>query len=75
MAFAYAIPRTVGPAVVRNRLRRQLRVAVADLQRAGNLSPGAYLVVVRPGARGANMTTLKSWLSSANDKLQGTSEI
>jgi ribonuclease P protein component len=46
---AFAVPRRVGKAVVRNRLRRRLRVifAEADGDRAG---PGAYLVSVRPEA-------------------------
>ena len=48
---AYAIGRKVGPAVVRNRLRRQLRSAVRDLDRStGGLPAGAYLVTLRPEA-------------------------
>jgi ribonuclease P protein component len=38
---AYAVGRRVGGAVVRNRLRRRLRAAVAG---AGSIPPGAYLV-------------------------------
>lgn len=49
--FAYAIGRKVGPAVVRNRLRRRLRAAARDLDVAtGGLPTGAYLVVLRPEA-------------------------
>jgi ribonuclease P protein component len=48
---AYAIGRKVGPAVVRNRLRRRLRAAVRDIDVAsGGLATGAYLVTVRPEA-------------------------
>jgi ribonuclease P protein component len=48
---AYAIGRKVGPAVVRNRLRRRLREAVHDLDRTtGGLAPGAYLITLRPEA-------------------------
>lgn len=48
---AYAIGRKVGPAVVRNRLRRRLRAAVRDLDRStGGLATGAYLVSLRPAA-------------------------
>jgi ribonuclease P protein component len=68
-AVAYAIPRTVGSAVVRNRLRRQLRVAMSDLEQVGELAPAAYLIVVRPGARGADMRALREWLRAACDGL------
>jgi ribonuclease P protein component len=39
---AYAVGRRVGGSVVRNRVRRRLRAAVADI--SGSLRPGAYLV-------------------------------
>jgi RNase P protein component len=42
---AYALGRAIGPAVVRNRLRRQLRAQLADR----TLPPGLYLI-------GANST-------------------
>ena len=42
---AFAVPRKVGTAVVRNRLRRQVR---AHLGASGaDLAPGAYLVALR----------------------------
>ena len=44
---AFAISRRVGPAVVRNRIRRRLR---DELQRL-TLRPGAYLIGVAPAAR------------------------
>lgn len=44
--MAYAIGRAVGPAVVRNRLRRRLRAAV----RTSSLPPGYYLIGARPTA-------------------------
>ena len=40
----FAVGRTVGGAVVRNRIRRRLRAAFRELQRAGALPSGAYLV-------------------------------
>lgn len=43
---AFAVGRTVGTAVVRNRLRRQLRAALRELAPA----PGLYLVSVQPNA-------------------------
>ena len=41
---AYALGRATGPAVVRNRLRRQLRAVVAGAHRDALVSPGWYLV-------------------------------
>ena len=41
---AFAISRTVGGAVRRNRIRRRLRAALRELQAAGRLPAGAYLL-------------------------------
>lgn len=62
---AYAIGRRVGPAVVRNRLRRQLRAAVREIHRDGGLPPGAYLVSARPDAVGRPYRDLRSDLGAA----------
>jgi ribonuclease P protein component len=43
---AFAVGRQVGPAVVRNRVRRRLRAAAREL----DLGPGAYLVAAGPEA-------------------------
>jgi RNase P protein component len=43
---AYALGRAIGPAVVRNRLRRQLRAQLVDRQ----LPPGWYLIGANPTA-------------------------
>jgi len=43
---AYAIPRAVGPAVDRNRLRRRLRA----ITRVLDLEPGSYLFSAAPPA-------------------------
>jgi ribonuclease P protein component len=45
--IAYAIGKRVGKAVVRNRLRRQIRAVVDGMK---ELPTGAYLVAVSPGA-------------------------
>ena len=45
---AYAVGRRVGPAVVRNRIRRRLRHALAE-HRDLLVADGAYLVIPRPG--------------------------
>ena len=50
--MAYAIGRTVGSAVVRNRLRRRLRAVVAEL--AGSIPAGAWLIGA--GAAAADLT-------------------
>ena len=63
---AYAIGRRVGPAVVRNRLRRQLRAAVREIDRStGGLAPGAYLVSLRPEAVGRSYDELRGHLGAA----------
>ena len=64
-AVAFAISRRVGGAVVRNRLRRQLRVASSDAADRAELGPGWYLVMVAPDAAGADMTTLSGHLRAA----------
>jgi ribonuclease P protein component len=53
---AYAIPRRVGSAVARNRLRRRLRAAVDEV--AGELSPGAYLISPEPSAASMDFVDL-----------------
>ncbi len=40
----FALGRSVGGAVVRNRVRRRLRAALRELQAAGRLPAGAYLL-------------------------------
>jgi ribonuclease P protein component len=40
----FAIGRSVGSAVVRNRVRRRLRAALRELRAAGRLPGGAYLL-------------------------------
>lgn len=44
----FALPRAVGPAVVRNRLRRQIRGITAGLAAEGRLPTGAWLFIGRP---------------------------
>ena len=63
-AFAYAVSRRVGPAVVRNRLRRQLRAAAVEIDADQPVRPAWYLVVVHPSARGTGYRDLLSALRS-----------
>jgi len=59
---AYAVGKRVGKAVVRNRLRRRLRAAVAGVT---GLEPGAYLVVAGPGASGLSYEDLRTKVVTA----------
>ncbi|HET6950226.1 MAG TPA: ribonuclease P protein component [Acidimicrobiales bacterium] len=68
---AYAIGRKVGPAVVRNRLRRRLRAAVREVDRAGGLAPGAYLISLRPDAAHASYGQLRRDLGELCATLTG----
>ncbi len=57
---AYAVPKRVGNAVVRNRVRRRLR----EVLRLATLSEGYDLVIsVRPAAATADFQTLKAELT------------
>lgn len=60
-AVAYAVGRSVGPAVVRNRVRRRLRTAVRELRPAA----GSYLVIAGAGASTATYSELHDALSAA----------
>jgi ribonuclease P protein component len=62
---AYSVGKTVGGAVVRNRVRRRLRSLVADLDRGGELRPGLYLVGVTPAAVEQTFATLRGHLARA----------
>lgn len=66
---AYAVGRAVGPAVVRNRVRRRLR-ALMD-ESAAELRPGAYLVGAAPGAARSTYAGLRDDLRRALRHLHG----
>jgi ribonuclease P protein component len=69
---AYAIGRQVGPAVVRNRLRRRLRAAVREVDvEIGGLHPGAYLVSPSRGAVGHHYDELRADLRRAAEAAAG----
>lgn len=59
---AYAVGKRAGKAVVRNRLRRRLRSAVAGV---AGLEPGAYLVAADPGASGLSYEDLRTQVAAA----------
>ena len=58
---AYAVSRAVGPAVVRNRVRRRLRAAMSEL----GPRPGTYLVATTPAAARAGYAALRDDLAAA----------
>jgi ribonuclease P protein component len=62
---AYAVGRSAGSAVARNRLRRRLRATVAGLAGAGQLPPGAYLVAASPAASDLDTEQMTSTLTTA----------
>lgn len=70
---AYTIGRQVGPAVVRNRLRRRLRAIVRDVCAVSGSLPagdGAYLVGVRPDAASLGYAELAETVTTALRRLQ-----
>jgi ribonuclease P protein component len=66
--LAMAVSRKVGTAVVRNRLRRQIRAAAAELDAERPLRRGWYLVIVHPRARGCSTAELRDALAAALDR-------
>ena len=63
---AFAVGRKVGPAVVRNRLRRRLRA----LWRQATPAEGDYLIVVAPGAADLSFAQLQARLEAAMARLE-----
>lgn len=62
---AFAIGRSVGTAVVRNRLRRQLRVLMDEVVDDG-LAPGCYLVGVHPSPTEHTFDSLRGFVRRAS---------
>ena len=65
--LALAVGRPVGPAVVRNRLRRRLRAIVGDL--VPRLAPGTYLIGAHPPAATATYKELETHVTAALQQL------
>ena len=68
---AFAISRRVGPAVVRNRLRRRLRDEMAALAKADRLPVGAYLIGLAPAAAELDGPILREHLRTALEPSDG----
>jgi len=61
--FAYAIGTHVGHAVRRNRIRRQLRSIVQQLDTEMRVNPGRYLIIVSPKALSLTFDDLRAHVS------------
>ena len=72
--IAYAIRRSAGTAVARNRCRRRLRAILAQVDRDGGLAPGVYLIGVRDEAVAAPYRELEKWMSQAIEALARQNE-
>lgn len=58
-----AVGRAVGPAVVRNRIRRQIRHVAVQLDQEQDWPSGWYLVIVHRSARGCSSADLRAALA------------
>jgi len=68
--LGFAVPKAVGNAVVRNRIKRQLRALVRD--RLGGLpSSNDYVLVVRNGLPEASEANGHDWLAERVDEVLG----
>jgi ribonuclease P protein component len=70
--IAFAVPRKVGDAVVRNRIRRCVRGRLLERVRDSRrgVAPGAYLVTVRPDAAGLDGPEVADLVESCLDGLE-----
>lgn len=71
--LAFAVPRKVGGAVERNRLRRAVRGRLVERARdpLRAFPPGAYLVTVRPDAAGLPPAQVADLVEGCLDRLGG----
>lgn len=72
---AFAVSRAVGTAVVRNRLRRQLRAYLSEVraQDPGRFPSGAWLFAIQPSAASAEREVFLRDVDSCLERLVGSS--
>lgn len=72
---AFSVGRAVGPAVVRNRVRRRLRAITRELATSpGGLPPGSYLIGVRPAAATLDYVGLRASVERAVRGIPGAAQ-
>jgi len=67
---AFALGRALGPAVVRNRVRRQLRAMLRQASSVAPLPPGTYLFGAQPSAASRAFVELQFDLAQILRRLQ-----
>jgi ribonuclease P protein component len=69
-ALGFSVSRSVGGAVVRNRLRRQIREIMREFDLERPLPGGDYLVIVTPSANGLDSATLRGHLQRVRSRVE-----
>ena len=71
---AFAVSRNVGTAVIRNRLRRQVRAHLAEVRATepARIPSGAWLFAIQPSAAEADRDTLLRDVDSCLERLVGS---
>lgn len=67
---AFTIPRKVGGAVERNRIRRRLRSILTDRLREGRMPTGATVFIIHPGCATMTYTQLREQVTEVLDALE-----
>jgi ribonuclease P protein component len=70
-AVAFALPRRVGSAVTRNRVRRRLREICRDLTQSGELPVASYLFTARGDCTKVEFATLRRHVATAVQRAHG----
>ncbi len=68
-----SIPRKVGHAVIRNKIRRRLRACIDGIE--NSMAPGLYVLYVYPGAAAMSYTQLCGTLSQLVNRAVGSGSV